>query len=177
VLIRDKQIGVAPFDAVQVVAGTARVEVVAEGYFTYAKEVTLPGGTTFTLDVQLVRKDTQSILAVRSDVAGSQVFVDGKPQGSVPTEVAVGPGTHKVLVRRDGYEETEVSVVTAAGDRKDLKVNPQKNAPITSKWWFWTGIGVVVVGGAVITYALVTERKAGSGDFSPGQLSGPLVKF
>jgi len=178
VLVRDKQIGVAPLsEPVQVASGAAKIEVIAEGYFPYVKEPTLPGGSTFTFVVQLVPKATQSILMVRSAVPGSQVVVDGKPAGAVPAEVVVGPGSHKVVVRQEGYEESEVSVVTAAGDNKSVQVDLAKKAALTSKWWFWTGVGVIVVGGAVLTYALLTEKKAGSGDFTPGQVAGPLIKF
>jgi hypothetical protein len=36
----------------------------------------------------------------------------------------------------------------------------------------------VVAAGAVTTYALVSERKAGTGDhFQPGQVSGPLTSW
>jgi hypothetical protein len=178
VLVRDKQIGVAPLaNAISLASGSAKVEVIAEGYFPYVREVNLPGGGTFTLDVQLVPKATQAILVVRSVVAGSQVVVDGKPAGAVPAEVVVGPGTHAVVVRKEGYEESRVSVVTVAGDNKSVDIDLSKQAAISSRWWFWTGVGVIVVGGAVLTYALLTERKAGSGDFSPGQVSGPLLKF
>lgn len=39
------------------------------------------------------------------------------------------------------------------------------------------GVGVVVVAGAATTYALLTEKPAGSGDhFQPGQVSAGLVK-
>ena len=48
-----------------------------------------------------------------------------------------------------------------------------RSKPITARWWFWTGIGVIVVGAAtaVTVYALTTERSAPTGNFSPGQLA------
>ncbi len=65
--------------------------------------------------------------------------------------------------------------MVVAGERKELMVQLEKRG-IVSKWWFWAGVGaVVVVGGAVITYAVLTERPAPQGDgFQPGQLSAPL---
>jgi hypothetical protein len=36
---------------------------------------------------------------------------------------------------------------------------------------------VVVVGGVVLTYALLTERSADSGTIKPGQGAAPLLRF
>ena len=36
-------------------------------------------------------------------------------------------------------------------------------SPITSKWWFWTGIGAAVVGGVLATYGGVAERSPDKG--------------
>jgi hypothetical protein len=39
-------------------------------------------------------------------------------------------------------------------------------------------VGVIVAGGVVTTAALLTEKKAGTGDsFSPSQISAPLTRF
>ena len=40
---------------------------------------------------------------------------------------------------------------------------------IAGKWWFWTAIGVVVVGGGIATYiALTTEKDPAAGSIPPG---------
>ena len=95
--------------------------------------------------------------------------------GNAPIETQVDPGQHKVSVHRAGFEDTTSTIEVLAGERKDVTLEPQKNAPITAKWWFWTGIGVVVVGGAVTTAALLISKPHGSGDsFSPSTISAPL---
>jgi hypothetical protein len=179
ILVREKVVGTtADLAPIKVTSGRGFVEVEAEGYQTFRKEVDLAGGATTTLDVQLISRDRAGVLLVKSAAASGTVFVDGKEAGNAPVEVIVDAGVHKVFVRREGYEDTESTVVVAAGERKELTVEPQKNAPITSKWWFWTTIGVVVAGGVALTVALTTEKKAGTGDnFSPGTVSGPLVRF
>lgn len=175
ILVRDR---VAPVDApIQLQAGAAFIEVTADGHQPFRKEVTLVGGSELTVDVVLVSKATTGVLTVKSPAASAEVIVDGKPAGKAPAQVIVEAGTHRVIVRGDGYEEAGVSAVVEAGGTREVTVTLEKRPPITSRWWFWTGVSVVVVGGAVATWALLTERKPDSGDFSPGQVSGPLVRF
>jgi hypothetical protein len=91
----------------------------------------------------------------------------------VPAEAALLPGTHPVLVAHDGYDDATTQVVLAAGERKELWLDPVRSRPLTARWWFWTGLGVVVAGAAtaVTVYALKTERAPPTGDFSPGRVS------
>jgi len=105
------------------------------------------------------------------------VLVDGKGIGAVPAEVPMRAGTHGVEVARAGYESARVSVVLAAGERKEVTVPLAAEAPITAKWWFWTGIAVIVAGGVTTYVALTTERPADKGTLSPSQVSAPLVRF
>ena len=176
VLVRDKIAGTTPLSApLQMDAGYAVVEVDAEGYETYRRNVDLQGGSQTVLDVTLVLKKLTAILHVESTAASAEVFVDGTPMGNAPIETTVQPGQHKVAVHRAGFEDTVSTIEVLAGERKDVTLEPQRNAPITAKWWFWTGIGVVVVGGAVTTAALLISKPHGTGDsFSPSTISAPL---
>ncbi len=83
-----------------------------------------------------------------------------------------------MLARADGYEDRGTSVVIAFGETKRRwQLEAQSQPSIFSRWWFWTGVGVIVAAGVVTTYALVTEKPAGHGDFQPGQVSAPLVSW
>jgi hypothetical protein len=86
-------------------------------------------------------------------------------------------GTHQVQVRREGYEPATSSAVVRVGETTRLDVPLHSPPAITSRWWFWTGVGAVVLGGTALTVALLTEREADSGSIAPGQVSGPLVRF
>jgi hypothetical protein len=46
----------------------------------------------------------------------------------------------------------------------------ERSRSIVSRWWFWTAVGLAVAGGVVLTYALTTEKSAGHGTRSPGQV-------
>lgn len=179
VMVRDRVVGTTPLDKpVALVAGKAKLEILADGYFPYAKELDLPGGGTLSVDAALVKKSSHGFLVVTSPVAGASVFVDGKPAGSVPLEVSLPSGSHVVIVRREGYDEAESRTEVVPGERRSVTVDLAKKSGLTSKWWFWTGIGVVVVSGVAVTAALLTEKSPSSGDsFQPSRVSGPLLSF
>jgi len=178
VVLNKKEIGVTPLSGpVKTNAGRAVIEVTAEGYRPFRRELDLAGGRELTVEAVLLSKSTSGVLVVGSPVVGAEVELDGRPAGMVPLEVVVPAGTHPLVVRKSGYEPSKTSVVVAVDERKDVSIPLEKSAPITAKWWFWTGVGVIVVAGAVTTYALLTERDAETGTYPPGQVSGPLVSF
>ncbi|HEY2516248.1 MAG TPA: PEGA domain-containing protein [Polyangiaceae bacterium] len=179
VLIRDRVVGTTPLSGpLDLDSGSASLEVDADGYEAYKRDIDLGGGTQTVLDVQLVPKRMTTLLRVASTAASAVVSIDGKPYGNAPVEAVVQPGSHKVALHQAGYDDTESSVVVQLGEHKEVTIEPQKSAPVTSKWWFWTGVGVVVAGGVVTAIALTTDKKAGTGDsFSPSQVSAPLTRF
>jgi hypothetical protein len=176
VLVRDRVMGTTPLGApLDLDSGIAAIEVIAEGYEPYKRTVDLAGGTQTVIDVQLAARKLTALLRVESTAASAFVSIDGTPIGNAPVEQVVTPGTHQVSVHRDGYEDTASSVVVLSGEHKAITLEPQKNAPVFTKWWFWTGVGVVVAGGVATAIALTTDKSASKGDnFSPSQVSAPL---
>ena len=179
VLVRKTQVGTTPIPApLQLDSGPATIEVMREGYLDWRRDLELRGGASTVLDAQLATKATSGVLRVSAVTEGTRVRIDDAPMSGAPTEAVVLAGVHRVLVHAEGYDDKETSVVVPAGETRDITLEPDRRAPITGKWWFWTGIGVVVAAGVVTTYALLTSRSADSGDhFQPGQVSAPLVHF
>jgi tetratricopeptide (TPR) repeat protein len=74
-------------------------------------------------------------------------------------------------------ETAEQAPATAPDDPAFTASEPEQGEPVTSKWWFWTGIGAVVVGGTAAALAVAlggdeTEQQPfyeGNG----GSLQGP----
>ena len=177
VVLRDVVLGEAPFaQPLRVNAGKAKLEVSAEGYVTAVKELDLPGGEPFTVKLELQKKVSGGTLVVRCEPSAT-VTIDGKVVGSSPVETQVSVGSHALTLSRDGYASRSATVTVADGDRKETTLTLEAVAGITSKWWFWTGVGVVAVGGAVVTYSLLSTRDAGRGDIAPGRVSAPLFRF
>jgi len=178
VIVREKRVGSTPLErAIRLNAGSATLEVEAEGYFPWRRRVELPGGASKELTVSLHSRRETGVLVVGSPVAGARVSVDGKAAGTVPVDVVLTPGLHRVVVRRDGYEDAVTSAMVDRGASRTLTVPLEKTRAITSRWWFWAGAGAVVLGGTALTIALMTEEPAPEGNIDPGQISAPLLRW
>lgn len=175
--MRDKVVATTPLSGpIRINAGTADLEVVAEGYVPYRKTIDLPKAGELVVDVVLVAREARGQLVVASTPDGADVSIDGKQFGRAPAEAQLAPGNHVIVVRLSGFREQKTSAVVVEGERRRIDISLEAKPPITQTWWFWTGIGAVVVGATVTTlvYALTTERDAGRGDIPPGQVAGPL---
>ncbi len=177
VVLRNEVIGETPMAPKRVNAGRARLEVTAEGRLPFKKTIDLRGASETVIEVDLPPLDSQARLVVSSPVAGARVKVDGRSIGVVPAETQVDPGEHLISVTHDGYSDAETRTFVKAGEAKSLSIPLDKSGSITSKWWFWTGVGVVVVGAVVTIVALNTEKPADKGDIAPGQVAVPLLSF
>ena len=111
------------------------------------------------------------------------VYVDDKLVGRLSVtglKVKLAPGSHNVRVVRAGFKEWTGAVAVASGATRDLDVTlaaeeasamkpkpmgPAIDEPVTSKWWFWTAIGVgavAIAGVAVWAASGGEETKVGS---------------
>jgi hypothetical protein len=181
VRLGDRILGKTPFSAPLVVnAGDSSLVVQAPGYRPFQRQVSLRRGASSTVEVALEREDRTGILVVRSPHEGAAVSVDGTRRGTVPLELRMEPGTHRIELVKDGYEPARTTMVVVAGERTGTDVTLEAKPGLLSKWWFWTAVGVVVAGGVGTYIALTTERSADAGTIPPGQVtiaSSQLARF
>jgi hypothetical protein len=143
VLVRGKTVGTTPLaSGIVLNAGEAKVEVLAEGYKPFESTLSLTGGATRPLAIVLQRVDFRGGLAVSSNVAGAQVFVDGAPQGFTPFEVRMERGSHVVEVKAEGHVAHREVVKVEAGKKSDVKVRLER-APNYTLAYVGFGIGAV----------------------------------
>ncbi len=175
VLVREKAVGVVNGGEmrVRIRAGSASIEVTADEHEPFRREVDLSAGAELVVDARLVRKKRDALVVVRTSPAAADVLFDGKPIGRAPLELRTGAGEHELVATASGYYEERVAMTLALGDKRDVDVEMRKTPGITSKWWFWTAIGVVVAGGVATTIALTTEKSPRSGTFDPGKVAVP----
>ena len=95
------------------------------------------------------------MLVVQSDPNATSSELDGKPGRPTPFEIGVDPGRHVLVLHRDGYYDLSSTTEVGTGERKILQLKLE-GKPVTTKWWFWTGVGAVVIG-AVVVALLVTR--------------------
>ncbi len=174
VLVRDRSIGETPLADVKLNSGHAAIEISADEYETQKKEIDLPEGGSLDLVFDLVKAANVGVLVVRSTPPATIALVDGKGMGGTPLEASLAPGSHQLLLSREGYHDLAASAIVERGRRKELDLTLEKTPSILTRWWFWTIVGVAVVSGVVITYAAVTERSPDMGTIAPGQVRAPL---
>jgi hypothetical protein len=178
VVAQDRILGeTGTLEDVRLNAGAITVKITREGYFPVKREVVLRAGQTATVDVKLLARATSGVLAVVVEPKAARVTIDGKFEGNAPIELVLPAGTHDVAVTSPGYEPLASKAVVKADGRADVRLTMQATPSILSKWWFWTGVGAIVVGGVVVTVALTTNRSPADGDFSPGRATAPLITF
>ena len=153
-------------------AGQASVEVAADGYETFRRDVELSAGITLTVDANLVLKKRDALLLIRTTPSADVLF-DGKALGRAPLELRTTPGSHELVATADGYQDERIAMTLALGDRRDIELDLRKTPGVTSRWWFWTGLGAVLLGGAATAFILIKEKPHSSGTFGTGSVAGP----
>lgn len=143
VVRREMQVSEGSRDVVEVSLGTpARepVRAIALAPDPYGPEVTPTVSNTGSVRIEV-------------PVAHAAVSVDGRDRGETPVEARLGAGRHIVEVRADGYVPSRVAVTLRDGalTRLTPRLEREETAatPIYNRWWFWTILGAVAVGGAV----------------------------
>jgi hypothetical protein len=128
---------------------------------TIAEKTTVNGCTTTPAPVRISVPARNAVVEVRFAAEGYQdqtvrIPVDGGGP-VVPVSLSVLP---KVATRA-------------------VPVEPKREAPLTSRWWFWTGAGILATGVGITIWYLVAqpESEASKGSIEPGQVSAPLLRF
>jgi hypothetical protein len=157
---------------VRVNAGSVTVVARKSGYVDATKTIEAQGGSTVVVDLVLEAKT--GVLRVQTNVEAT-ITVDDKVAGRAPVELVVSSGPHRVVAIADGRETWSDTVLVPAGGTRTQTVTLAEKSG--SRWWIWAGAGVVVASGIVLTWALVTDKKADHGSFQPGQVAAGLVRF
>ena len=102
--VNGKELGETPLTA-EVQPGEHQLEVSLDGYKTVAQQVTVDAGQGVSVRVPLQRAQLQDppLIAVSSDPAGAQIFLDQKLVGVTPVRVRTTAGPHEVRLALDGY--------------------------------------------------------------------------
>ncbi len=133
-------------------------------------------------------------LRIACDVAGARIMVRGVWRGTTPLrdDIVLAPGPARVELFADGHRpfvhdvgliagrETTVRVALVDDDRVSTSAPPSHGdtpGSIVNRWWFWTGVGAVVLGGMAVAVALAQNHSQASGDMPAEQPSMPFVRW
>jgi len=105
---------VTPFTLSGLAAGQHSITVSKAGYSTDTRTVDVASGSKAFVASHL--SQLMATLAVSSNPAGANVYIDGKDTGKVtPAQVSVDKGQHVILVRKSGYIDETTGVQFALG--------------------------------------------------------------
>ncbi|HXZ27758.1 MAG TPA: PEGA domain-containing protein, partial [Terriglobales bacterium] len=106
---RSSSTWITPYTATGLAAGAHSISFAKPGYAPVTRSVQVVAGQSTPLEVHLAA--VTNALGVTSNPAGAAVWVDGKDTGKVtPTQVAVTPGEHKLVVRKAGFKDATTTV-------------------------------------------------------------------
>ena len=126
--IDNVRVATAPLVApLRVASGSRLVAVIAAGFLPFRTEVTVAGGMKLDVPVQLTAmQQALAHLMVRTQLAGSDVLVDGVVVGKTPlsASLSVAPGSRKIEVRRPGYSPARSELNLGEGATGELALEP-----------------------------------------------------
>ncbi len=111
-----------------------------------------------------LRREAPLPLATESKPSGAKLDLDGRPAGLTPMSVRLHVGRHYLVFRSPGHvaapriidvDGEPMSVLRVDLDPLDPVFTPADappTKPLVRKWWFWTVIGVAVVGTSLGLY-------------------------
>lgn len=121
VWVDGKSVGTFPVPPQSLAAGEHTVMVKRPGYADFVKKITVAGGKTVELEARLTA--VSAFVSVTSDVAGAQVFVNGRLAGVAPiTEYEVTAGPAEIVVRKEGFSEDKQKLTLVAGKEYPVTV-------------------------------------------------------
>jgi PKD repeat protein len=120
-------------------AGSHAVRVTKTGYVDYSAPITVIGGQTLPLKLNLVPRTQPTgstspttpsqpggvgTIAVESNPPGANVYLDGKPSGTTPVTIPdVNAGSHTILLTMQGYSDASKSIDVAAGSQNQVSMD------------------------------------------------------
>jgi hypothetical protein len=117
----------APFS---VAGGVHVVGAVASGYVPTRKEVTVAGGATAEVKLDLVEMQGRVAHAmVKTHLPAADVVVDDQVVGKtpLPSSLTVAPGSHKIELRRKGYVTAKDTLQLGDGAEGEVTLEPEED--------------------------------------------------
>lgn len=125
-----------------------------QGYAKVVHRQTVRPGSRTPLRLELERMP--GTIRIEADQDNAAVAVDGVDVGVAPLTLSRPSGSYLVEVQKDGYVAYQSDATLRPGERVELTaLLSEEEEGLAEQWWFWTGIGALVAGAAIITYFAV----------------------
>ena len=129
-----------------------------KGFSDAVVNKTFTPGTPVALRLELNR--LPATLHIVSEPLGAAASLEGVDVGATPLELSRPGGSYLVSIKKNGHVPYQSRVSAQPGESVNVFAKlPVDKPSIAERWWFWTGIGVVVVGGVLATYFIVASQQ------------------
>lgn len=152
--------------------GEHQLRLAAEGHEEASLSLSALPGQSLRREVPLPPRPTRIVLSVSPTDA--RVTLDGRDLGAERV-LDVTPGRHRIGLRAEQHVALDREVAVRLGEslRLDLSLSRRPRSSVVASPWFWTAIGVAVVGAAVgVAVALTPTRIDPYGGTTDTVLSG-----
>ena len=154
--------------------GTHVIEITATGYLPERQQIDVAAGTSPRIEVTLKRAPTNGHLRITCEPSEyATILIDDVERGGLPFDEDLPAGAHNIEVRAAGFQPHKDAVALSVGERRSMHFSLDAEAAPESnwykKWYFWTGL-ILVVGGGAVAAAYFTTRvpDAYVGTLGPG---------
>ncbi len=106
----------------------------------------LASGERTEVALTVRRVEQTGALRIEASVPDAVLYLDRRVVGRGVFESSVAVGPHRVEVRANGFSPHLADVMIAAGRAERLQVLLERSQALWTRWWFWTGVGVVAAG-------------------------------
>ena len=119
-------VGTTPLDDVRVSPGQHQARFTLPGYEARRLDFSVGRGEQMRVDASL--RQTAGTIAIQANVGGAQVFLDGRPAGTIPSGTGqlslngIAAGVHQVTVLAPGYTTYVTDVNVRPGETASVSV-------------------------------------------------------
>jgi tetratricopeptide (TPR) repeat protein len=165
-----KLLGQTPY-ATTTDPGTYRLRLTLDGHVPFDRTLEVRAGEPLKVVFKLEKHRAIGTLAVRANVSGASIYVDGRNVGLTPFPDAIelDAGSHQVTVDKDDYSAYSTRVMIAAEEQTQVEATIfLTNAPSTWKGYLGyttLGLGAAALGGGYFLGAHADTFFAGSPEF------------
>jgi hypothetical protein len=130
-------VGVAPLKApLHLTTGLHVVGAIAPGHAPNRKSLSIASRAASSIQLDPPVLDARlAHLTVHTFLPGASLYVDGEltAKTPLPATLALLPGPHEFILRRDGYREAKTSLVLGEGASGEITLNCEEDAIYTEK--------------------------------------------
>lgn len=163
ILLDGTKVGTTPELLNNILIGSHEIKLQKQGCTSVTRTVTVKEGETAEVTAELA---TGRQVMLKSDLAGTALYIDGSYAGTAPYSVALSFGSHTIKAVNDGVTKEETITVSENG-QSEWTLNVQKGPQTETITVNGVSFKMIAVKGGTFTMGCTSEQSDCDGDESP----------